>query len=66
MACAGLLSQPGSWFIHKEAAVLSQIPNQGGYVQSQLPQDNGYCPSYKVFLPFRKGVASKLLSRWAM
>ncbi len=22
--------------------------------------------SYKVFLPFRKGVASKLLSRWAM
>ncbi len=44
MVCAGLPSWPGSWFVHKEAAVLSQIPNQG-HAQSQLPQDHGCCPT---------------------
>ncbi len=44
MICAGLPSQSGSWVVHKEAAVLSQIANQW-YVQSQLPQDNGCCPT---------------------
>jgi hypothetical protein len=43
MVCACIPTRPGVWFIHKEEAVLSQIPYQG-HVQLQLPQDNGCCP----------------------